>query len=119
MRARFKFPQTSNPRILQGLDSLKEGLEYVVLEVFAPYEKGVQFRVEVPGEDSALFDSRAFEVTSSSLPPTWKYFQFETGSFVLRPEPWNRLGFWESYYDREPHAVEIYETEKRKILTAS
>ncbi|MER5358584.1 hypothetical protein [Streptomyces sp. NPDC002785] len=119
MRARFTLPQTADPRILQGLDSLKEGLEYVVLEVFAQYEKGVQFRVEVVGEDSALFNSRAFVVTSHSLPPTWKYFQFETGSFALRPESWNQLGFWESYYDREPKAVEIYEAEKRKILSAS
>ncbi|MFF8915596.1 hypothetical protein ACF08M_20295 [Streptomyces sp. NPDC015032] len=91
----------------------------MVLEVFAQYGKGALFRVEVAGGDSALFDSRAFVVTSHALPPTWKYFQYETGSFALCPESWNQLGFWDSYYDREPHAVEVYETEKRKILSAS
>ncbi|MFE2032812.1 hypothetical protein ACFXKS_13120 [Streptomyces scopuliridis] len=122
MRARFTRPQTSDPQILQGIDALREGQEYVVLEVSVRYGKSALFRVEFmegEWEQSALFDSRAFTVTSHSLPPTWRYFQFDTGSVSLCPESWNQPGFWESYYDHDPQALEVYETEKQEILSSS
>ncbi|MEU3192477.1 hypothetical protein ABZ686_18005 [Streptomyces sp. NPDC006992] len=120
MLARFSNPQTKDPKITQGTDALKEGREYTVLEVFVPHGKDPLFRVEFSeSEDPALFDSRAFKVTSSHLPTTWRYFHFDTGSFALRPEPWSIPGFWEAYYDRSPWAVEVYEAEKRKILASS
>ncbi|MFI1864383.1 hypothetical protein [Streptomyces jumonjinensis] len=120
MRARFTPPQTSDSEILQGIDALKEGREYVILEIFARRGKSALLRVEfIEGEDSALFDSRAFTVTSHTLPSSWRYFQFETGSFALRPESWNQPGFWESYYDHQRQALEVYETEKRNILSSS
>ncbi|MGP3969856.1 hypothetical protein [Streptomyces sp. 6N223] len=72
-----------------------------------------------PREDSALFDSRLFTVTSARMPSSWRFFQMEDGSFSLRPESWNVPGFWEAFYDREPWAVASYASEKRKILAAS
>ncbi|MFF4525025.1 hypothetical protein [Streptomyces bluensis] len=120
MRARFTPPRTNEAAILQGLDALKEGREYPVLEVFAPYGKSALFRLEfIEGEDPALFDSRAFIVTSSVMPPSWRYFQFDSGSFALRPKSWSRTGFWEAYYEHEPEALAIYEVEKQKILSSS
>lgn len=120
MRARFNLPAADGFANLQGTDALKVGREYVVLEVFVPHERGAQFRIEfIEGEDSALFDSRAFTVTSSLIPPSWCYVQFETGSFALRPEPWGRPGFWESYYDGDPRVRGIFEAERRKILSVS
>ncbi len=120
MRVKFTLPQTPDPKILQGVGALREGREYVVLEVFSSSGGETVFRVEfIAGEDSALFDSRAFTVTCHHLPPTWQYFQLDTGSFSLCPEPWNQVGFWESYYEHEAHALEIYETEKQKILSSS
>ncbi|URM90811.1 hypothetical protein LUW75_13415 [Streptomyces sp. MRC013] len=120
MRAKFTLPQTPNPKVLQGVDALKEGREYIVLEVLSHNGGGTAFRVEfITGEGPALFDSRVFTVTCHRLPPTWQYFQFETGSFALRPQPWSQVGFWESYYEHEAHALEIYETEKQKILSSS
>ncbi|WP_217161599.1 hypothetical protein [Streptomyces sp. AC512_CC834] len=120
MRARFNPSGVGNPEILQGGDALKVDREYVVLEVFAPIERSPEFRIEfIEGEGSALFDSRAFTVTSSLLPPSWRYVQFATGSFSLRPEPWGRPGFWDAYYDGDPQAREIFEVEKRRILSDS
>ncbi|QLH20464.1 hypothetical protein [Streptomyces sp. Rer75] len=120
MRARFESPRTADARLLQGADALKEGGEYVILELFAPHGKSALFRIEhTEGEGPALFDSRLFTVISPILPPTWRYVQFDTGSFALRPEPWSQPGFWESYFDHEPQAREVFEAEKRKILASS
>ncbi|MFE2180125.1 hypothetical protein [Streptomyces sp. NPDC059455] len=106
--------------MLQGTDTLKEEREYIVLEIFTPYGRSALFRIEfAESENPALFDSRVFTVTSTALPPTWRYANYETGSFTLCPEPWSRPGFWESYYDHEPSALEVYESEKQKIITAS
>ncbi|MEW2401584.1 hypothetical protein [Streptomyces sp. NPDC046862] len=89
-----------------------------MLEVFVPHGKSALFRLEfIEGEDSALFDSRAFTVTSSTLPPSWHYFQFDTGSFALRPDSWGREGFWEAYYEHEREALALYELEKQKITS--
>ncbi|WP_167503434.1 hypothetical protein [Streptomyces malaysiensis] len=120
MRARFTPPRTEDTVMLQGTDTLKEEREYIVLEIFTPYGRSALFRIEfAESEKPALFDSRAFTVTSTVLPPTWRYANYETGPFTLCPEPWSRPGFWESYYDHEPSALEVYESEKQRIITAS
>lgn len=120
LRARFVNPESADKGMLQGAGSLKEGREYVVLEVFIPEGKSPLFRVEfIDGEDSALFDSRLFAVTSHEIPPSWKYFQLETGSVSLCPDAWNQVGFWEEFYDRKRAACEIYEAERRRILAHS
>ncbi|MFI1763561.1 hypothetical protein ACH41H_16150 [Streptomyces sp. NPDC020800] len=103
---------------IRGINNLEEGQEYAILEVFVPRGNSALFRIEFnESEDPALFDSRVFEVTSPSLPSSWRYFQFESGSFALRPEPWGESGFWEAFYDRDPRALEVYESEKQKILS--
>ncbi|MFI8236316.1 hypothetical protein ACIF83_03485 [Streptomyces sp. NPDC085866] len=118
MLVRFMAQRAAKAEV-QGIDALREDVEYVVLEVFAPHGKSALFRLEfTEGEDPALFDSRAFTVISSSIPPSWRYFQFESGSFALRPEPWGRPGFWEAYYDRDRRALETYESEKSRILAS-
>ncbi|MGA5352965.1 hypothetical protein ACPCJU_11345 [Streptomyces thermodiastaticus] len=105
---------------IPGNSFLKEGKEYVVLEVFSPYNRPAEFRLEpIEGEEPALFDCRFFTVTSSSIPPTWRYFLLEGGSFFLYPEPWRRIGFWEDFYDHVPEAVRTYNSEKRSILAYS
>ncbi|MFJ8693857.1 hypothetical protein [Streptomyces roseolilacinus] len=116
LRAKYVAPETSDRSVLQGTSALREGKEYVVLELFSQSDGNTLFRVEFnEGEDSALFDSRAFTITSHNLPPTWRYFQHSSGSFTLCPEPWSQLGFWEAYYEHEAHALRVYETEKLKI----
>ncbi|MFG2354039.1 hypothetical protein [Streptomyces sp. NPDC048521] len=120
MRVQFASERAMGIPNLQGIDALRDGREYTVLEVFAPHDKSALFRLEfIEGEDPALFDGRAFTVTSPLIPPSWRYFQYDSGSFTLGPEPWSRPGFWEAYYDRLPEALEAYETEKRKILSSA
>ncbi|MFI1534115.1 hypothetical protein [Streptomyces anandii] len=120
MRVQFTPRPDGDVGTLQGVDALREGREYTVLEVFVPHGKRALFRMEfIEGEDSALFDSSAFTVTSSALPPSWRYFQFDSGSFALRPEPWSKVGFWESYYDHDPTALQVYQREREKIMASS
>ncbi|MFJ2023454.1 hypothetical protein ACIODW_06505 [Streptomyces sp. NPDC087897] len=113
---------TMDPAALQGISALTEGREYAVLEISAPFKRAAAFRVEFTEAgliQSGLFDSRAFTVTSHSLPPNWKYFQFESGSFSLCPESWNAPGFWEAYYEGDPHAIAVYEKEREVIILHS
>ena len=107
-------------RALRGVDALRKGREYVVLEVFSQIEGSTLFRVEPISDDpSALFDSRVFSVTDTRIPSTWRFFALDSGSFYLCPERWCEMGFWESYYDKESWAVMAYEAEKERILQES
>ncbi|MFC9243137.1 hypothetical protein ACFT7S_03540 [Streptomyces sp. NPDC057136] len=122
MRVRVKTSNTTDPKALQGITALTEGHEYVVLEISARFKMTTSFRVEFNESglrQSALFDTRVFTVTSHSLPPTWRYFQLESGSFSLCPESWNESGFWEAYYDGDPRAIALYEHERAAILSHS
>lgn len=122
MRVRLKTKITSDPTALQGITALTHGHDYAVLEISARFIKAASFRIEFIESElrqSALFDSRAFTVISHTLPPTWKYFQLESGSFSLCPESWNAPGFWEAYYDGDPRAIAVYEDERAAILSHS
>lgn len=104
-------------RSLRGADSLREGREYVVLEVYSRAERNTLFRVESEGRgSSALFDIRLFSVIDPKIPSVWKFFSLGGGSFCLRPESWNEHMFWESYYDGEARAAEIYDKERDRII---
>lgn len=120
MRVRVNTRITSDPAALQGITALKGEHDYAVLEISARHKMATFFRIEFTESElrqSALFDSRAFTVISHTLPPTWKYFQLESGSFSLCPESWNAPGFWEAYYDGDPRAIAVYENERAAILS--
>ncbi|MFB6656306.1 hypothetical protein ACFCWW_30950 [Streptomyces microflavus] len=122
MRVRMATDFTVESAALQGVSALTEGHEYPVLEVSTPFKRATTFRVEFIEaglRQSGLFDSRIFTVTSNSLPPNWKYFQLESGSISLCPEPWNASGFWEAYYEGDPHALKVYEEERAVTLLHS
>ncbi|MFC9749790.1 hypothetical protein [Streptomyces niveus] len=120
MRVRVNTREISDPEILQGTTALTDGHEYAVLEISVRFKAATSFRVEFNEgglRQSALFDSRAFAVTCHSMPPTWRYFQLESGAFSLRPEAWNAPGFWEDYYDGDSRAIAAYEDERAAILS--
>ncbi|MFH8400471.1 hypothetical protein ACH4E9_23960 [Streptomyces anulatus] len=122
MRVRVNTEAVSDPTAMQGITALADGNEYVVLEISARFKRPTSFRIEFTESNlrqSGLFDSRAFTITSHTLPPTWKYFQLESGSFSLCPESWNAPGFWEAYYDGNPRAITVYEDERAEILSNS
>jgi hypothetical protein len=122
MRVRVDTGIVSDPTALQGITALTDGHEYVVLEISARFKRTISFRIEFTESglrQSGLFDSRAFTITSHTLPPIWKFFQLESGSFSLCPESWNAPGFWEAYHDGDPRAIAVYEDERAAILLRS
>ncbi|MFI7236422.1 hypothetical protein [Streptomyces cyaneofuscatus] len=75
---------------------------------------------DLVGAPTELVDeSGSLAVTSHSLPPNWKYFQFKSGPFSLCPAPWNAPGFWEAYYEGDPYAIAMYEKHREVILLHS
>ncbi|MFF5437122.1 hypothetical protein [Streptomyces achromogenes] len=120
MRVRFSADKAERTGAKQGVTSLRDGTEYTVLEVFFSGGGESFFRIDfAKDEDSALFNSEAFEVTSPKIPATWMMFPSGGRSFTLCPEPWSRPGFWESYYDHDPQALALYEQERRVIVESS
>ncbi|MFG2930257.1 hypothetical protein [Streptomyces achromogenes] len=120
MRVRFLMEKAEQAGAKQGVAALRDGTEYIVLEVFFSGGGDSFFRIDfTQGEDSALFNSEAFVVTSPRIPENWMMFPSGGRSFTLCPESWSRPGFWESYYDHDPQALALYEEERRAIMESS
>lgn len=66
----------------------------------------------------ALFQLEQFEIVTPKIPATWTISWGKDGFFELAPQQWCHTGFWESYYDRDPDTVRIFEEERRKIIEA-
>lgn len=84
--------------------------EYVVLEVAAYPEGRVDLRlVSDDAGTPALFDAAMFMTVDGRMPNTWEARLEEGGVLRLGPPEWMEPGFWESYFDREPTALEAFE----------
>ena len=96
---------------------LTVGKTYTVLEVEVYPGKDVLFRLVGDNTDKgpALYDSRQFEVESNKLSSNWVINRLSDGSFTLGPSQWQKPGFWEECYDREPGALAIYKREAEAI----
>lgn len=96
--------------------ALRQGEEYTVLEVSAQHGGSMNFRIEYSDKERcALFDSRLFVMTSTVVPPSWRFFLLPGGSFRLRPPAWHEEGFWEAFFDGEQWAQVVYEEERERI----
>jgi hypothetical protein len=96
---------------------LKIGSVYHVLGIqIEPNRTMIQLVGEEP--TPALFQPELFEVVSSAIPSVWVIMAPKSGWLSLAPEAWNRPGFWEEFYDREPKAVACFE-EYRKLIIES
>jgi hypothetical protein len=121
MRVRFIGGNDSfDQRVLQGADALARGREYVVLEVFAQADGANYFRIEYSKRElPPIFDSRLFEVTSSSIPRCWGLYIVGDGSVAIRPAGWSTPGFWESLMDRDEWAIELYSSVRDDVFENS
>jgi hypothetical protein len=68
------------------------------------------------GNGVALFSLSEFEIISAKIPATWIVAWNPKGVFELTTETWNQPGFWEKYYDRDPEAIKLFDTERSKII---
>jgi len=118
MKVRFKGVGDLEQRVSQGANSLQEGTEYHVLEIFAQADGANKFRIEFSKRElPSLFDSRLFEISSGEIPNGWCVSRSRSGSLILGPEEWLRPGFWEAYVDHERWALDLYLVGRSKSLT--
>jgi hypothetical protein len=117
VRIRFKGTSEYSIPITQGASRLREGREYSVLEVFSIADGENLFRFEtVRDETPGLYDSRLFEVVDGRIPPHWVISVKTRGEITLGPPGWGAPGFWDAFFDGEPWAITLYQSEKNKSL---
>ncbi|MFE2669264.1 hypothetical protein [Streptomyces mirabilis] len=63
-----------------------------------------------------LYDSRLFEVVDGRIPPHWVISVKTRGEITLGPSGWGAPGFWDAFFDGEPWATTLYQSEKNKSL---
>jgi ribosomal protein S27AE len=77
------------------------------------------WRLRLLGDEpntTVLFPLDQFEVVNPTLARSWIAVWEENGLFELTPAPWTQLGFWDSYYNGETNAIQIFEEETNKII---
>jgi hypothetical protein len=93
------------------------GKMYDVLALAATPHGDILFRLV--GDDDhrpGLFASSQFEIVDGRLPRCWSAMMRSDGSLQLGPQPWQRPGFWEEYFDDEPGAIAAYENAFSAIM---
>jgi hypothetical protein len=93
--------------------------EYVVLSVLAAPGRDVKLQILNDEHSAGLFVSEMFLTTDASMPSNWIAKVSEGGLLELAPERWHKPGFWESYYDRDPEAVKIFDEDTSVIRSES
>ncbi len=94
------------------------GKTYLVLSVYAIVGRDLMLRLI--GDDPntpILVNARQFETTCIQMPSNWRAIIDDKGNFQLTPEPWSKPGFWESYFNGERAAEQLFIQELRKIET--
>ena len=94
------------------------GKTYLVLSVYAFVGRDLMLRLI--GDDPntpILVNARQFETTCIQMPSNWRAIIDDKGNFQLTPEPWSKPGFWESYFNGERAAEQVFIQELRKIET--
>ena len=94
------------------------GKTYLVLSVYGFVGRDLMLRLIGDNPDiPILVNARQFETTCIQMPSNWRAIIDDKGNFQLTPEPWSKPGFWESYFNGERAAEQLFSQELRKIET--
>jgi hypothetical protein len=91
---------------------------YIVLEILCDIEKRefyYRLITEIENEAPCLFNTEQFAIINHNKPSNWSVDINETGLIAIGPKSWQKIGFWEDYYDAEPAALKIYKREARIV----
>ncbi|MFJ9914712.1 hypothetical protein [Actinacidiphila glaucinigra] len=107
-------------KVVSDHPGIRVGSEYPVLEVLTTASRvllRIPERLDITGERESpgLWDAAMFTVVSDRMPECW-VAGLEEGRLTLAPQEWQRLGFWEDYFDDVPAAVAEYERLRAEIL---
>ncbi|MFI9275945.1 hypothetical protein ACIGXM_35410 [Kitasatospora sp. NPDC052896] len=117
MKVRFKGVEGVERRVRQGSATLREGIDYSVLEIFCQSDGVNFFRIECrDGDIPGLFDSRIFELREAGFQSSWTFTLEADGSMTIGPASWAEPGFWEDYMDGKVQAYEAYRYERDRIM---
>jgi hypothetical protein len=117
MKVRFKGSAGMDQGVREGSDALSPGAEYTVLEVSCQADGPNRFRIEYSDSElPPLFDSRLFEILDSEFHASWELSLEWDGSITIGPAAWSVSGFWEDFMDGDGRAVEIYRSERARIM---
>jgi hypothetical protein len=101
----------------QGSDWFVVGTIYTVLTI--QFIRG-KFHYRLLAADSnmpAYHLASQFQAMTRYIPSSWKIeMNPQSDIFTLAPEAWLVNGFWEKYFDGDPGAREIFETELRRMV---
>lgn len=94
--------------------------EYLVLAVSADPGRAVNLRIIADDRRTpVLVSSEMFMTLDESIPITWTVKISEGGLLDLAPKRWHEVGFWESFFDRDPEAERIFDEEVELIQAES
>jgi hypothetical protein len=108
-----------NPATLQPVKkhpAIELDREYPVLSVTVVPERGASLHIPSADGTPAIWDAAMFVTVDGTIPGNWIARVSEGGIVELGPEAWLEPGFWERYFDREPDAEKVFETEKGPAL---
>ena len=92
------------------------GKTYLVLSVYA--SEGRDIKLRLIGDDRntpILVNAKQFTTVCDEVPSNWRAIIDNNGSFELTPAAWAERGFWESYFDGERRAEQLFLEELGKI----
>ncbi len=94
------------------------GKEYIVLEAMISAAKELSYRLIDDGEDEmpAIYKASQFQITSELISSNWNTAIINKSLIILGPKAWQQEEFWDSCYDMDPIALEIYKHEARIIF---
>ena len=96
------------------------GKEYIVLEISCSVKansNNIAYRLvgDDPSKSPAIFNAKQFEIISNTQPKNWITTIGKNGFIEIGPKSWQTPNFWESCYDLDKDALEIYKREAQII----
>jgi hypothetical protein len=72
--------------------------------------------VDDRGAEPGLYSLNHFEIVEHTIPVNWAVTQVNSGGLFFGPLAWGKPGYWERYFENDPEAVRIFESEYHKIM---
>lgn len=100
--------------------SVEVGREYTVISMLMSPVHPLQLQLLV-GEPvtPAWFDAHLFSTTSSKIPSNWTIKMDASHMLSMGPAAWRLSGYWESYFNKDEWAIDLYSEQLALTLAES
>ena len=83
---------------------LSPGRTYTVLQISQD-----NFRVIDDRAEPILYPKALFDIVDNKIPNGWSFRDVGDGEYFVGPSDFMERGFYEDYFDKEPHAITKFE----------